>query len=701
MDSRKDEHRQQYIVEVRDILDAVTDALLRAESNPGDQDLLNTIFRGVHTIKGSSAMFGLDSLGHFAHHLEALLNSLRAGESVLTREVVDSLLGGLDALGEMLQAVRRGEEPVLRIDLMQGFERLLGAGGDDVCRPSPHAALGPAAQCVEVLQDPVLAAELRLHLGPAEGRELAAYKVTPAFTSEDLVNGFDPAIFLRALENACVFYRASCPRAVPNCQELQPLDLYLTPCVYVVTALAPEAISDLAFDVELIQVTKLELEPENASPRKPLGQILLDECKITESELEQALRKQADERPAEDRQGELKVMRVEEGKIDAFNNMIGELIIARNAYEFLVARLDDAGGMETAAIKSLKDNLRLFSRITNELQGGVMNLRMVPIRTIFQKFSRVVRDISHKQGKSIELVIQGGETEIDKKVADILSEPLIHMVRNSCDHGLETMSERLAAGKGERGVLTLRAAREGSNLVLKITDDGKGMDRQRVFEKARAMGLHVADPDAPDLFDVIFLPGFSMKEQVSDISGRGVGMDVVKSTLLTLGGTVRLESIQGRGTTFTLEIPMTMGVSMALHVQAGENQYALPMDTVLETVRVPAHEIHEIGGHRAMHYRGEILPVAPLEDLLRQRGSTAPLSNHVREDAASERLVVVAHCAGGKFGLLIDRMLRNSEIAIKPVPEALAGLSYIGGVTILGDGRVLLVLNPENLMQVD
>ena len=706
MDNKKDHYRQQFIIEVGDILDTVTESLLKAEADPANLELLHSIFRGVHTIKGSSAMFDMDELGAFAHHLEGVLNGLRGKSMVLTGELVDLLFQGLDTLREIMAATLRGEAVIPPDDLVRRYAELIQAASGKTARHDQHAATSEAAVVPPRLPlDEVNGRALWSSFNDPGHPQRHVYYIEPMFDSEHLANGFDPLVFLRNLKENCFFYLADCRCLIPEIREYRPLDLYLRAALIVITDLSAAEIRDLAYDPELIHVTELEPDvtpdrtarPEVSPTWKPLGKILLvlEERKITEEDLEQALARQRGERGADaaapSTPGELKVMRVEESKIDAFGNTVGELIIARNAYDFLVDRLDQAQSLESAEIKALKDNLRLFARITNELQYGVMNLRMTPIRGIFQKFSRVVRDISSKQGKLIDMTIEGGETEIDKKVADILSDPLIHMIRNACDHGLEPPQERIAAGKPERGGLMLKAAHEGSNLALTITDDGRGIDRQRVFAKASRNGLPVNGPDDPDILDVIFEPGFSMKEEVSDISGRGVGMDVVRSTLRELGGTVRIDSVLGQGSTFSLTIPMSMGVTTALHVAAGTGEYALPMDGVLETVKIAASAIHDLGASRGMHYRGGMLPVAHLADLF---------PGNRRNWSDDEDLLVVAlNGARGRYGLIIDKLLRNCEIAVKPVPDAFSELSFLGGVTILGDGRVLLVLNPELLGQ--
>ena len=712
METQKDAFKRQFLVEARDILDAVGEATLAAEADPANVDLLNAIFRGVHTIKGSAAMFDMDGLGDVAHELESLLNHLRDGTTAMTPEVADVVLKGLDALGAIHSALVRGETPARDADFLADFRRLV----DSLLPPRPAepgeaaAPADPAAgACVFGEASPALAEgfgeEIAAALAAAGDAQARAFCVRPAHTSELLANGFDPQIFLKNLKEASLLYRARTEDSVPVCGDFSPLALYLRPSVLVVTRQSAAEIRELALEPSLVDVADIarpgepgpvpQATPTATGGYKPLGRILVEEQKITENDLNQALAKQAAGRQAEAAsQAELKVMRVDEAKIDAFNNMIGELVIARNTYDFLVEGLDGSQALDTGETKRLKDNLRLFSRITGELQRGVLALRLVPIRGIFQKYVRVVRDISRKQGKRIDYRMEGGETEIDKKIADLLSEPLIHMIRNACDHGLETPGERQAAGKPETGCLRVSASREGRTLTITIRDDGRGIDRAKVAAKASRLGMDPGDPDDPHFLDVLFLPGFSTREEVSALSGRGVGMDVVKSSLEALCGSVRVESELGRGTSVILSIPMSMGVSLALQVEAGGQPYAIPIDHVLETILAPGADIHDIGGVMGIPYRGGILPVARLDRLLAGEGSSPPAP----ESVDREYPLVVVEGAKGKYGLVVDRLLRNCEIAIKPVPESLAGLDFLDGVTILGDGRVLLVLNPEQLV---
>ena len=375
--------------------------------------------------------------------------------------------------------------------------------------------------------------------------------------------------------------------------------------------------------------------------------------------------------------------------------------MARNTYDYLLGELGAVASVPQAMIRSLKDNLYLFSRVTNEMQQGVMSLRMVPIKGIFQKFQRVVRDIARKQQKIIELVTEGEDTEIDKKVGDMLSDPLIHIIRNSCDHGIETPEERRAAGKPERGTILLKSWQEGSDLIIRVVDDGRGISRQKVYEKAKSFGMDVASPDDESILEAIFMPGFSTKAEATDISGRGVGMDVVNTAVKSLGGKVEVHSGEGSGTEITLTIPMKMGVSDALLVESLGKTYAFPLDYVVETVKVAPERLRRLHDRWGFCHRDEVLPAGTLETLLDGGNNGARKSRLKKREVTSDKEevpMVIVRVGTGKLGVVVDRLCKNMEVAIKPVPESLSQIDVVSGVSILGDGRAVLVLNPEKLV---
>ncbi len=970
-------YKRQFFQEVRDIIDQVSEDILKAEAAPEDRDLLNAIFRGIHTIKGTSGMFGMDALGQFTHHLEELLGSLREGTINLTSDIVDIVLSGIDGIGAMARAYEKGEEPVTDEGLVGRLRGLLAHDDvDRVVAPNGHSEKGPKGgmqKAKATLPEgktsfPEIPPELATSFDgvPKDGHHL--YRVEVNFTSELFENGYDPAVLLKNLESVSARYiTTASPRSVPALGDLDPLCLYLHPVVYIATEKNASEVQEMALDPGLVSVTemaypqretsdgtslegdledggineenlreflvsavemteslervvidyerdnstqalndifrtvhnlkgdagyiglenmvrfahvfeslldrlrsgamkrtpeiidillkgsdflrdaikklvagerKMKLPPlyeqlrqsltsapeqapeehhkaaipdetiraffeqaaqhreilsgslkagllneerlktvarsldglqrasafiglnkvsslcshamdvlrdeaalrhgldeiietiagleagskrlgeilvgagkvseqdvkETLARQKPIGKMLIDEGKVTEADVEEALRTQgvmeaANQPRPEAAESETKTIRVDERRIDQLTNMAGELLVARNTYDYLLGELGAIASVPQATIRSLKDNLYLFSRVTNEMQQGVMSLRMVPIRGVFQKFQRVVRDISRKQQKTIELVTEGEDTEIDKKVADMLSDPLIHIIRNSCDHGVETPEERKAAGKAEGGTILLKAWQEGSDLFIQIVDDGRGINRQKVYEKAISLGMNVASPDDDSILGAIFMPGLSTKAEATDLSGRGVGMDVVNTAVTSLGGEVEVHSEEGSGTEITLTIPMKMGVSDALLVESLGKTYAFPLDHVVETVKVTPERLRRLHDRWGFCHRGEVLPAGTLQTLL--DGGSNGGGRLVKRDITLDREeipMVVIRVGSGKLGVVVDRLLKNMEVAIRPVPEALSQIDVISGVSILGDGRAVLVLNPEKLV---
>jgi len=382
-------------------------------------------------------------------------------------------------------------------------------------------------------------------------------------------------------------------------------------------------------------------------------------------------------------------MRIDESKLEQFTNVVGELLIARNSYDYVLNQIQKGDKSIDEGLKLLKNNLYQMSGLTNEIHHGVMSLRMVAVRGLFTKFNRIVRDISRRQKKPIAMITEGNDIEIDKKIADLLFDPMVHLVRNSCDHGIEPPSERIQQGKPEQGKVVLKASQEGSMLIIRIIDDGKGMDRQRLYEKGIKAGMDLISPEDDAVLDVIFLPGMSTKEKVTDISGRGVGMDVVKTAIQDLGGKIVVKSQPGAGSEIILSIPMRMGINETLVVRCGGDAYAIPIDFISETMKVEPQTIRSAGANHIVYYRGEVIPVLWLNAILRVE------SKSVETDELS---LVVLETHDHKFGLVVDELDRHMEVAIKPLPDNLDSTDLVSGVSIMGDGKVFLVLNPDKLI---
>jgi len=427
-----------------------------------------------------------------------------------------------------------------------------------------------------------------------------------------------------------------------------------------------------------------------ASPQ-PAGQAaaLQDQCAVPAAEPEPKSGRRAEDLSSS------RVLKVEQAKVDRLMNLIGEMVVARNGLPYLAARAENQFGVRELA-REIKAQHAVINRIVEEMQDAIMQVRMTPVSFVFQRFPRLVRDIARRLGKEVELVLEGESTEADKNVIEALADPLVHIVRNSLDHGLELPDVRLAAGKPASGRLVIGARQEADRVLIEVADDGRGIDPQAIRRKAWARGLideqqaeRLSDQEAVEL---VFLPGFSTAEQVSDLSGRGVGMDAVRSAVEKLGGSVRLSSQPGQGTRLQLSLPLSMAVTNVMIVESGGAQYGVPMDLVVETVRIPAAEVHTIKQHRTAVLRGRIVPLMSLNALL-------ALDRPQRHNEQDEMATLVLRVHGQYLGLVIDDFREVVEVILKPMGGILGSLSAYAGSALLGDGSVLMVINPKELLQ--
>ncbi|MBK1714870.1 hypothetical protein CKO43_19090 [Rubrivivax gelatinosus] len=389
-----------------------------------------------------------------------------------------------------------------------------------------------------------------------------------------------------------------------------------------------------------------------------------------------------------------KVLKVGQEKVDRLMDLIGEMVVAKNSLPYLAQRAETVFGQRELA-REIKAQYTVINRIAEDMQHAIMQVRMLPVGAVFQRFGRLVRDISRKLGKEVNLVIEGEETEADKNVIEPLADPLIHILRNSLDHGIEMPQARRAAGKPAAGTIRIAAHQESDRVVIEISDDGAGIDAARVRDKAVERGLIPADRAATlsdhDAVQLIFLPGFSTAEQISDLSGRGVGMDVVRNAVERINGSVELSSVHGRGTTLRLSLPLSMAVTNVMVIESAGRRFGVPMDLIVETVRVHGDDIHCFKQARTTVLRGRIVPLRALNELLAL--DTEPLKN-----ADGEFAVLVVRLGTEAVGLLVDQFHGASDIILKPLEGVLAGLTGFAGTALMGDGGVLMVLNPKELL---
>ena len=376
-------------------------------------------------------------------------------------------------------------------------------------------------------------------------------------------------------------------------------------------------------------------------------------------------------------------------------NLIGELIINRNRYTLIARSLEDSSEKVDIShvAQSLSETTYAMARISDDLQDTIMKVRMVPVSSVFSRFPRLVRDLSRKSGKEVDLIMEGEETELDKSVVEVIGDPLVHLIRNSVDHGIEPEDVRIAAGKPPKGKVTLRAFHKGNSVAIEIEDDGKGIDPVKMREIAVRKGLitteEAAQLDDREAIELIFAPGFSSADQITDISGRGVGMDVVRTNIKNLKGSVSTYSEIGKGTRFTLSLPLTLAIIDALMVNVSGQMYAIPLDAVSETTKIEAQRLTDVKGRKAVTLRGEVLGIVEMAEMLGLPRASDPLP-----DVLS---VVVIHDNDRRLGLVVDRLLERQEIVIKPLGAYLGDLKGISGATIMGDGSVILILDPHEI----
>lgn len=748
---------EQFLTEGRDLIEEASGSLLVLERAPQDTEVINRIFRSVHTLKGNSGLFEYPALTGLLHVAEELMVAVRDASISLTPEMVDALLGAADAVRTFLDEIDAAEaltpastEEGKRIaETMESFLSGNGGTGDEPSAPEPAPdwadqikyrprgpavafRYGPDASCFFRGEDPLgLVGQLpsvvwrQVVFGDETGDpfecHLSLFGVTTS-PAEEVRHLF------RYVEDEVELWEM--PDEAPGTEEtgLSLADDETTSLVSAVLLKQLEVLD--AAEVEVLPSVKAVLERcfrrVEDKPRAS-GVGLLEDANAARALIQdflEARRASAEARAAASMAGEsadpsrsgedsgssgptdapseasaagsgpAKVLRVEQTKVDRLMNLIGQLVVAKNGLPYLARRLETHGDAKVAS-RELKEHGAVVDRIARELQNAIMEVRMLPVSQVFQRFPRLVRDVSRKLDKKIELTLIGEETHADKNVIEALSEPLVHLVRNSLDHGIEPPAERRAKGKSATGNIRLTARNENESVVITIEDDGRGIDPDILREKAVRKGLHTAEEVAA-LSDeearmLIFAAGFSTKEQATDLSGRGVGMDVVRTHIEKAGGRISLESEVGTGTTTTLWLPLSMAVSHVMTVTVQSQLYGIGMDFVVETVRCPAKSLRIIKGREAFVLRDELVPVLRLRDLLGLEPDR--VLNSYEEEA-----VLVLRVRGESLGLVVDEFGENIEVLVRPLEGWIGNMKEYSGSAVLGDGRLLLVLDLKELV---
>lgn len=705
--------RETFLEEAFALADELEAALLVLERNADDEGCLNAAFRAAHTIKGSAAGVGCHEVAAFTHQLENTLDALRSRRCALDSSIATILLEGVDLLRSHLVAIRDGSAPPVVGDWVTRMSHRFPSLEERRRNSTSASAAVPV--------DPALLEGLSADQLDTLRGQLASganpYCVRFSLPEDAFARGLDPLVLLHALaDEGAVVRTVPLLERLPDLHTLDPTRCYLGFCSLVVSN-GSESDLRSAFEfcpegstVELTLLDSQHLagllaqsgggQGEDADVRgrwKLLGEVLVEEKLATPSDIERALAKQqALARAGSGEEG--RTLRVKQERLDSLMNLVGEIVTAYNSLEHLQRLVDSEYRLPDLA-RRLKGAAGVLGRTAGQLHHEVLALRMVPLRTLFQRLPRVIRDVAARQGKRVALRVSGEETEVDKTVADALVDPLTHLVRNAVDHGIEPPPDRVRANKPEEGTVSIDARREGRSVVIEVRDDGRGIDPDRVRRAAVARGMvderSAARLSEAETLDLIFAAGLSTAAEVSDISGRGVGMDVVRSNVTRMGGSITVTSRIGKGTIFRLVVPLTVSLFRAMVIRGGGVTFALPLECVRETAVLPPSQRSSVLRRSVATIRGQLVGIVSLAELMGLGGPTSE-----RNADAEGWSVIVVEAGGEQVGLLVEALDQPQEIMVKPLDGYLSAEGALAGAAIMGDGRIALVMEPAALVRL-
>lgn len=645
--------RNSYLTESTELLEEMEQILLCLDPETADNETLNAIFRCAHSIKGGAGAFGLDDLVGFTHVLEALLDAMREGKTSATRENVDLLLQSVDVVGVMLSCAREDKSPPENLgkDLLAKLTALTNGAGAHI------ASQATAEPQITSTQQ----ATWQIDFLPHE----------TLFSS-----GNEPLRILRELAELGQAQITCISTNVPPLADLNPFSCALGWSIALQTDKSESDIHEVFEFVSDHCDLKVQKLAQSTS-EEPTTKADIPTKAMTPAE------EQTNKAPTQSTS-----IRVDIEKVDRLVNMVGELVITE---AMLRAQAREIPVEQYADLLRGIDEL---SQHTRELQEAVMSVRMQPVKSVFSRMPRIVRDLSTQLGKEITLNMSGENTEVDKTLIEQLGDPLTHMIRNSCDHGIETMLERKEKGKNPQGTIHLAAEHRGGRIVIQISDDGAGINREKVLEKAKERGLlaHDATPSNEEIDQIIFMAGFSTAEKVTNVSGRGVGMDVVRRNIEGMGGAIRVANTPGKGSSFTISLPLTLAILDGMIVRVGAENFIIPITSIIETLRPAPEQVRRVESHSdVINVRGEFISLVYLHRVF-------GIENAVGDP--SKALVVLVECGQQKIGLVVDELIGQQQVVIKSLEANSDPVQGVSGATILGDGRVSLILEINDLAKI-
>lgn len=694
--------RDVFIAEAREIIESLESDIVKLEENEGDKEIINGIFRYIHTLKGSSGITGMTTVYEFTHSLENLLDDVRSDQIKADRLIIDLLLDGVDWIkNEIFTDEAESDASVQKKNLL--LERIVDLRGGNISSIVPES-------------------KKDLSESPPVSRGEKYYKLSINFKDDIFEYGIDPLTIIEDLFSLGeIIVKNVLKTTLPPLDEMDPEKCYLGWDIIIKTDKSIDEINDVFLfvsddnDISIEDVTSSFQDVTSEQTylqEKKIGEILCDKGIITGDELEEIVTSQSatqkrfgdivvekgyasesevsdalQEQDTVKKKIELTTIRVDTGKLDNLLNLLGEIVIGQSSLSGLAEELDDERGFQ------LKNVIFALDRTTREFQEQIMSIRMVPIGPTFEQFRRFVRDSAHSRGKETRLEIEGGDTELDKTVIEKIGDPLKHMIRNAIDHGIETPEERKKAGKNVSGKISLKSYHQEGSIYIEIIDDGKGIDLKRIREKAESRGIIKPDEDVSrdKLMSFLFLPAFSTAESIGDLSGRGVGMDVVKTNIEELRGNVEIRSVEGSGTTIRIKLPLTLAIIDGMMVRVGNNIYIIPLLSVLESIQPSKEDVKTVEGTgEVILVRDEYISLVRLYDLF-----------EIESDYTNpwESLVVIVESGTTRVGIMIDDLLGQQQIVIKSLDSFISDSRALAGAAIMGDGKVALILDIHGLVE--
>ncbi|MBJ8186479.1 chemotaxis protein CheA [Bacillus mycoides] len=654
-----------FFEEAEEHLQSLNENVLNLERNPADMGVVGEIFRSAHTFKGMSASMEFTEMADLTHKMESVLDEIRHGNMMVNANIIDVIFECIDNLEKMVADVQQG-----------------GMGNIDV--------VSTKFKLEALLNGNVEASMENAEQSNINNDDTVSHEVYITVEQQAILKAVRAIMCIEALQNL-----GNIQKTVPSIEEIEADAFGFEFTVYMNTDHSVEELKRVVLHVS--EIEKVEVKQgshkvqEGVQVEETIQQV---ETRQLESSLElpiQPVSNTSTKRTTKTKNAKVenRSIRVQLEKIETLMNMFEESVIERG-------RIDELA--ETIQNKELIEHLNRLGDISKDIQNVLLNMRMVPIETVFNRFPRMVRMLAKDLGKKIDLQITGEDTEVDKIVIDEIGDPLVHLIRNAIDHGIETVEKRRDAGKNETGTIKLEAFHSGNHVVIQITDDGNGIFKEKVLEKAIKNGV-ITETEANKLtdrevYDLIFQPGFSTAEVVSDLSGRGVGLDVVKHTIHSLGGHLIIDSGEGKGSTFRIELPLTLSIIQSMLVQTNDTRYALPLGNIVEAIRIQKEDIQSLQGKDVLNYRNQIIEVKHLNTVFGEKTVDDAFASY---DSQMVPVLIVRN-SHRSYGLIVNTIIGQREIVLKSLGDFFAESSnYFSGATILGDGRVVLILNPEGL----